>query len=80
MRSGQTRYGLNDQFVSGEHVTLGAKYAVDDRWAFSAQVERVRVGDLYYNTPTGLIGVNTHDFWMAAVGFEYRFFSASPRP
>jgi hypothetical protein len=73
MRSGQTRFRLNSQFVSGEHGTLGAKYAIDDHWSFSAQGERVRVGDLYYNTPTGFFGVNTHDFWMATIGFEYRF-------
>jgi hypothetical protein len=80
MRSGQTLYGLNEQFVSGEHGMLGAKYAVDDNWSFFAQVERVRVGDLYYNTPTGTIGVNTHDFWIGTTGFEYRFFAGSQRP
>lgn len=73
MRSGQTEYGLNEQFVSGEHGTLGTKYAVDAHWSFSTQIERVRIGDLYYNIPQGTIGVNTHDFWMGTLGFEYRF-------
>jgi hypothetical protein len=80
MRSGQTFYGLNQQFVSGEHGTLGVKFAVDDHWSFSAQVERVRVGDLYYNTPTQFIGVNTNDFWLATLGFDYRFFTPSQQP
>ena len=73
MRSGQTFYGLNDQFVSGLHGTLGIKYALNDHWAFSSQIERMRVGDLSYNTPSGNVGVNLHDFWMGTLGFEYRF-------
>ena len=73
MRSGQTFYGLHDQFVSGGHGTLGIKYALNDRWAFSSQLERVRVGDLYYVTPILNVGVNTHDFWMGTLGFEYQF-------
>jgi opacity protein-like surface antigen len=73
MRSGQTLYGLNDQFVSGVHGTLGAKVAVDDHWQIGMQIERVRVGDLYYNTPTGHVGVNPHDFWLLTAGFEYQF-------
>jgi hypothetical protein len=73
MRSGQMVYGLNDQFVSGYHGALGIKYALNDHWAFSSQIERVRVGDLYYITPSGSVGVNTHNFWMGMLGFEYWF-------
>lgn len=73
MRSGQTLYGLNNQFVSGAHGTLGIKYALDDRWSFVGQVEHVRIGDLYYNAPTGHVGVNPHDFWLGTAGIEYSF-------
>jgi hypothetical protein len=73
MRSGQTLYGLNDQFVWGEHGTLGIKYALNDHWAFSSQIERLRVGDLSYITPSSNVGVNTHDFWLGTLGFEYWF-------
>jgi opacity protein-like surface antigen len=73
MRSGQTFYGLHDQFVSGFHGTMGIKYAVDDHWAVSSQLEYVRVGDLYYVIPSATIGVNPHDFWMGMLGFEYWF-------
>jgi hypothetical protein len=78
MQSGQTLHGLHEQVVSGEHGTFGAKYAIDDRWTASAQVERVRVGDLYYTIPNGFVGVNPHDFWMGTLGFEYRFDTSSP--
>ena len=70
MRSGQTFYGLNNQFVSGFHGTLGIDYALDDHWSVSGQVKRVRVGDLNYNVPSGHIGVSPHDFWLGTARFR----------
>jgi len=80
MNSGQTLNGLHTQFVSGEHGTAGIKFAVDDRWSFLVEGERVRLGDLYYNTPIGGYGVNIHDFWMTSIGFQYRFGVPDNRP
>jgi opacity protein-like surface antigen len=73
MRSGQTLYGINNQFVSGVHATMGLEYALTDHWSVFGEGQRVRVGDLYYNTPSGHIGVNPHDFWMGTAGVNYRF-------